>query len=61
MDPFETSSQNLNLPKKTLQDKTFNAIFDNNGCGYDDLPCVIQNMYIIHIGHGQECEMLGTL
>ena len=60
MDPCETPSQYMNLKNTTLQQKTFNAIFDNNGRGYDDLPCVLQNMYIIHIGHGQEC-VLGTL
>ena len=60
MDPCETPSQYMNLPNKTLQHKTFNAIFDNNGRGYDDLPRALKNMYIIHIGQGQD-RVLGTL
>ena len=40
--------------------KTFNAIFDNNGCGFDDLPLPLQKMYIVHIGQGED-RVLGTL
>ena len=60
MHPFEMMSQYMNLPNKTLQDKTFNAIFENNGRSYDDLSRELQNMYIIHIGHGHD-RVLGTL
>ena len=60
----------MNLTNKTLQHKTFNAIFANNGRGYDDLPHV-HHTYRTWTGpvlgtlcrkiNINECEILGTV
>ena len=50
VDAFEeTPSQYLNLTSKTLEQKIFNTIFDNQGIGYSRMSPDMQMAYHHHI------------
>ena len=45
----KTPSEYYLLRSETLQDIAMNAMFNNYGCGHDDLPPPLQRMYHNHI------------
>ena len=45
----KTPSEYYLLRSETLQDIAVNAMFNNYGCGHDDLPPPLQRMYHNHI------------
>ena len=48
----ETPSQYLGLPSDTLLQKAMNAIYDDNGWGYDWLTSQLKRLYIQYVFSG---------
>ena len=44
----ETASQYLGLPSDTLFEKTMNAVYDNDGRGYNWMPSQLKRLYAHH-------------
>ena len=46
---YYTSSEFYKLPKATLKDLCYNAMFHSGGCGFEMLPTTMKIEYEIHI------------